>query len=195
MPSDMTLTTGNPAGATLTYSMPGASDVADPAPTVGCLPASGSTIPVGATTVTCTATDASGNQSSASFVATVAFVSSTTWTAGWGEPVATSGDTFIANSRRTIPIKVGMFANGVEQRSGHGWLSVAACAGGTTLGLDLDWDGGRWTGHLDASRLGGPGCYLVTAWLDGNAAGSFRLDVRGVDAAAAPTQAKPKAKP
>jgi X-Pro dipeptidyl-peptidase len=44
-----------------------ASDDLDDAPGVSCAPASGSAFPVGTTTVTCTATDASGNAKSGSF--------------------------------------------------------------------------------------------------------------------------------
>jgi hypothetical protein len=202
MPSDMTLTTGNPAGATLTYTAPGATDVADPAPTVGCSPASGSKVSVGTTKVTCTATDAAGNSTSGSFMVTVAFVSPTTWSATWGEPVASPGDTFVANYKRTIPIKVAILADGVAQTSGQAAVSIVGCAGGTPLSLALD-GGSPWTGHLDTSRLAGPGCYRVTAWLDGHAAGWIRLDLRGSDPAAAPatngtkasTEPKVKSKP
>ena len=196
MPSDITLTTGNPAGATLTYTAPGAIDVADPAPTVRCGPASGSTVPVGTTKVTCTATDEAGNHTSASFTATVTFVSPvspTSWTASWGEPVASPGDTFVANYKRTIPIKVAILADGAAQPSGLATVSVVGCGGGTALSVALSWDGSRWTGHIDTSQLAGPGCYRVTAWLDGHAASSFRLDLRGSDAAAAPATNGPKA--
>jgi hypothetical protein len=184
MPADMSLTTGNAGGTTLTYTAPTATDAVDPAPTVACAPASGSAIPVGATTVTCTATDAAGNHSSASFSATVTFVSPVAWSAVWGEPVATPGDTYATNGSRTIPVKVEIFSDGVEQTSGSAVLSVVGCDGGTPWTMALTWDAGRWNGHLDTSRLGGPGCYRVSASLDGNAAGSFRLDVRG-DAPAA----------
>jgi hypothetical protein len=53
-------------GATVTYLLPVAHDAADAAPTVQCAPASGSLFPIGETVVTCTATDSSGNRSSAS---------------------------------------------------------------------------------------------------------------------------------
>ena len=99
------------------------------------------------------------------------------------------------NGSRSIPVKVEIFADGVEQSGGHANLSVAACGGGTALEMALDWDAGRWNGHLDASRLAGPGCYTVTAWLDGNAAGSFRLEVRGAEAAAAAKGGKGNSKP
>ncbi len=59
-----------PAGQTsavVTYPPPTATDNV-PGVNVVCLPASGSTFPAGATTVTCTATDAGGNKSSCSFI-------------------------------------------------------------------------------------------------------------------------------
>jgi hypothetical protein len=49
-----------------------ASDAGDPAPLVVCIPPSGSFFPRGTTIVTCTATDASGNQSTCEFPVTVA---------------------------------------------------------------------------------------------------------------------------
>lgn len=48
-----------------------ATDVFDPAPVIVCTPPSGSFFPIGTTTVTCTATDASGNQSTCAFPVTV----------------------------------------------------------------------------------------------------------------------------
>jgi len=181
MPSNMALTTGNPSGTTLTYTAPTASDAGDASPTVACLPASGSSIPVGKTTVTCTATDASGNHSAKSFDVNVTFVSGVVWSAVWGEPVGTAAS-FAANPGRTIPVKVEIFANGVEQSSGDGELSVVSCGGGTPMTMPMTWDGNRWNGHLDTSAIGNPGCYNVTASLDGNTAGSFHLDLRGIAA-------------
>ncbi|MBI2301280.1 MAG: HYR domain-containing protein [Armatimonadetes bacterium] len=55
------------AGAVVTWAAPTATDVCDAAPGVKCSPASGSTFPLGATTVTVTASDASGNSSTATF--------------------------------------------------------------------------------------------------------------------------------
>jgi hypothetical protein len=192
LPADITLTTGNPAGATLTYAMPGANDLVDPSPTVVCAPASGSTIPVGTTTVTCTATDAAGNSTSGTFTATVTLSSSTTWSTLWGEPVPSNGDPFVVNGSRSIPVKVEIFADGVEQTSGGGVLSVVGCNGGTPLEMALSWENGRWTGKLDTSSLAGPGCYRVTASLDGNVAGSFRLDLRGGVPVSTPKGSKAK---
>ena len=70
-PAGLLAEQSNPAGAVVTYTAPAATDAADPNPTVVCVPPSGSTFAPGATTVTCTATDAAGNQSSVDFTITV----------------------------------------------------------------------------------------------------------------------------
>lgn len=58
------------AGAVVTYSVT-AIDDRDPSPVITCSPPSGSVFPLSTTTVSCTATDASGNSASASFTVTV----------------------------------------------------------------------------------------------------------------------------
>jgi HYR domain/WD40-like Beta Propeller Repeat len=55
-----------PDGAVVTYTVT-ATDADDPNPAVSCSPASGSVFPIGDTTVTCKATDASGNVATGSF--------------------------------------------------------------------------------------------------------------------------------
>jgi hypothetical protein len=61
---------GGIPGASVSYSVT-ATDDSDPTPTIVCVPPSGSIFPRGTTLVTCTATDASGNQSSCTFPVTV----------------------------------------------------------------------------------------------------------------------------
>jgi hypothetical protein len=60
----------SPAGVAVNYVV-GAVDDLDPRPVVVCVPASGALFPVGDTTVTCTATDTSGNVGTAGFLVTV----------------------------------------------------------------------------------------------------------------------------
>jgi hypothetical protein len=191
--ADVDVTTGDPAGAAVDIGSPVVSEAVDPHPTVSCSPASG-LFPVGTTGVTCTARDASGNEGSMSFLVTVHYVPPVTWTATWGEPVATNGSTFVANTGRTVPVKVRMFANGVEETSGAASLSVATCAGAPAGSLSMTYAGGRWTASVDTGTLGGPGCYVATASLDGNTAGSFRIDLRGADATPASNGPKGKSK-
>jgi hypothetical protein len=51
----------------VSFTTPAATDNYTPAPTVVCSPSSGSMLPAGTTTVTCTATDASGNTAQCTF--------------------------------------------------------------------------------------------------------------------------------
>jgi len=68
VPTDITISATSPNGAVVRYTMPSAVDEAgdSPAATVACSPASGSTFPIGTTTVTCTATDADDTPSAVS---------------------------------------------------------------------------------------------------------------------------------
>lgn len=191
VPADFSVTTNNPAGTAVTYIVPTATDAADPNPSVVCPPASGSSFAVGPTPVTCTATDATGNSMSAGFTVTVAFVPDVpdvpdvAWSVRWGEPVDGSPAGLVTNTSRTVPLKVRIFADGVEQTTGSASVRIVACGGDTALVIPLTWGSGRWGGHLDVSRLA-PGCYVAMATLNGNNAGSFALDVRGADATKLP---------
>ncbi len=66
LPSPAAAEATSGAGAAVAFSV-SASDNVDPAPSVSCTPASGSLFPLGSTTVSCKATDASGNSSTGSF--------------------------------------------------------------------------------------------------------------------------------
>jgi hypothetical protein len=67
LPASVAADATSASGATVHYTV-SASDDLDPAPLVTCTPASASMFPIGDTTVTCTATDASGNTAMESFV-------------------------------------------------------------------------------------------------------------------------------
>ena len=187
MPANVTVTTTSSTGGAVTFTDPTATDVVDTAPTVGCEPISGSTFPVGTTTVTCSATDASGNSSAATFDVTIDLDTPApghTATATWLEPVAASGGTLVANRGRTIPVKVRLFVDGRERQLGDAGLTIEPCAGGSGRYVDLVWSGGRWNHALDTSQFTGP-CYRVNATFDDLVAGAFTLELRGGEAAKA----------
>jgi len=71
VPETITATATSASGATVDYTVTG-TDAKDGTVAVTCEPASGSTFPVGTTTVNCTATDAAGNKSAGSFDVVVA---------------------------------------------------------------------------------------------------------------------------
>jgi len=70
LPAPISVMASGSSGAAVTYTA-SATDDTDPAPTVSCAPPSGSLFPIGTTTVTCTATDATGHSSTGSFTVTV----------------------------------------------------------------------------------------------------------------------------
>ena len=70
-PGDVTVGCDAPDGAVVTYDAT-AVDEFDPNPSLVCLPPSGGQFPIGATSVSCTATDGSGNAATCAFTVTVA---------------------------------------------------------------------------------------------------------------------------
>ncbi|MBN2117953.1 MAG: HYR domain-containing protein [Anaerolineales bacterium] len=70
LPADISVSAAGPAGAVVNYSA-SATDNLDPSVSVSCSPASGSTFPLGTTTVNCFATDLAGNTALGSFQVTV----------------------------------------------------------------------------------------------------------------------------
>jgi HYR domain len=187
--ADIDVTTSDPSGAVVDFGSPTLVEAVDPAPTASCTPAAGTKFPVGTTVVTCTARDASGNTSTTNFSVRVHLVQ--TLQALWEDPVGASAGIAV-NGARTVPVKVQLLVGGQPVVSGTGRLDVVACGGGPAVMTDdlAIQSNGRWMGHLDTGGLT-PGCYQVVASVDGQAIGSFRMDVRG-DATGA---SKPAAKP
>ncbi|MGK2849882.1 MAG: HYR domain-containing protein [Candidatus Limnocylindrales bacterium] len=190
---DQTVTTDDPAGTVLAFDPPVVADVVDPAPVVTCDPPAGAAIPVGTTTVTCTATDASGNAAAASFAVSVAYVPSHVASGTWGEPVGQGTTVFVANRGRTLPLKVVLAVDGVARSTGDAILTVTPCGGGAAVVRTLTFGGGRWDAALDTSDLTGS-CHVVTASLDGLDATSFRLELSGAEAAAESAKASARAR-
>jgi hypothetical protein len=73
VPGHLAVSTTDPAGAVVPFAA-SSRDLVDGAGATSCTPASGSVFPVGATTVTCSRTDAAGNRAQASFTVTVGLV-------------------------------------------------------------------------------------------------------------------------
>lgn len=71
IPFDFTVVTSSPTGEAVSYSA-SASDVVDGSVPITCTPPSGSTFPLGTTSVTCTASDSTGNTATGGFLLTLA---------------------------------------------------------------------------------------------------------------------------
>lgn len=187
VPLGLELQTAHAGGAILAYALPTATDVVDADPTVACNPAPGATAPLGDSEVTCTATDDSGNQASATFPVHVALVSAT-----WESPVGGDPPVLVGNHGRTVPVKVQLWVDGVALTSGRVDLVAGPCGGAPSLTVPMEWrsDSVRWFAHLDTTLLPGPGCYTVGASVDGGAGPSFTLDLRGAVEASAPGRSR-----
>jgi hypothetical protein len=99
VPGNQTREATSAAGAVVSYTAPTASDLVDGAVPVTCSPASGSTFPLGTTTVTCTATDHAGNGASASFTVSVGY----SWS-GILQPINADGSSVFRRGS-TVPVK------------------------------------------------------------------------------------------
>jgi hypothetical protein len=114
-PSEVAATSSD--GATVTFE-PSATDIVDGGSSIVCVPASGRVFPIGVTTVTCTATDASGNSSTASFTIKVT-----------GLPTITTVSA----------------ANAVYDGLPHGATATAAGSGGFTASVPVGYSGASGT--------------------------------------------------
>lgn len=99
LPDTMTATASSAAGATVLYPEPAATDDTDGPLPVSCTPASGSTLPLGATTVTCSATDAAGNTGTAEMTVMVTVA----W-GSWRAPLNSDGSS-VWRAGATVPVK------------------------------------------------------------------------------------------
>ncbi len=188
VPSDISVEATGSDGAVVTWTDPTAVDDVDPGPVVACDPASGSMFPVGATKVTCTATDASGNAASATFDVTVS-PPAHEMLVSWSAPMAGDSELVVHPNGRTIPVRVEVTVDGALLTASSGYAptlrldDVPACepvvaatvAGSTDLGA-MRWQDGRWALNVDARSLA-PGCWRLVVVVDGADAGYAMLRV------------------
>jgi len=136
LPANIVRTATSSAGAVVTYSAT-ATDAVDPKPTVVCSPLSGGTFAPGTTTVTCTATDGTGNHSSGSFKVTVGFDFR-----GFFAPVdnAPTANTMKAGSTAPIKFQVTDGAGGYISSLSivSVWSGVISCTSETGLEDSLE---------------------------------------------------------
>jgi predicted metallo-beta-lactamase superfamily hydrolase len=132
LPSDISVfATGN-SNAIVTYSA-SATDLVDGPVPVNCSPASGSTFPIGQTTVNCSATDAHGNMATGSFHVNVSY----NWS-GFFQPIDNLPVLNRVKAGSAIPVKFSLGGNqGLNIfAAGYPVSTVTAC--GTTTTDDVE---------------------------------------------------------
>jgi hypothetical protein len=128
LPADVTATATSTSGAAVTYTSPTATDAVDGTVPVSCDgPASGSTFPLGTTTVSCSATDSSGNEARGSFEVNVVY----SW-AGVVQPINGGGtlntfsdDTSLFKLGSTIPVKFELTGDSADVTNATASISVS----------------------------------------------------------------------
>ena len=187
MPGDIEATTTG-ASKVVTWTDPTATDDVDPAPTVSCAPASGSAFDLGTTTVTCTASDASSNTSSATFDVTVT-LATPTLTGTWAKPLDAGVPALTGRSGRNVPLKLTVSAGGRAQGpadiAAPSLLvqSLAACSSSASV-IEMQnagrfaWSGGAWQMGLDTSALG-TGCMRLVARVNGETVATAIIELNG----------------
>ena len=181
-------TTGT--SAVVSWPAPSATDDQDDPPVVTCNPPSGSSFPLGTTTVTCSATDHAGHVATSTFPVTVRAV---TAGATFDRPIDASPVTNLVKLGRVIPVKALVTVDGAPVTGPsilpvHLQASSISCtltgaedsvevyaAGSSNAGNLLRWDAsaGRWTYNLDTSAFGlqANSCYRVSVYYGGTVVG------------------------
>ena len=133
LPGNITVAATSASGAVVTYAASATDNVNGSVP-VTCVPSSGSTFPIGTTTVNCSATDATSHTATGSFTVTVTGVTPYAFT-GFLSPLVTAANTDGASAStsfsggtfqlgKAIPIKWRLKLNGVVVTD-RGSLSAA----------------------------------------------------------------------
>ena len=103
VPDAITVPATSTNGAVVTFTSPQANDACDGPVAVSCTPASGSTFPVGTTTVTCSASDHLGYRRTATFAVTVNPLPQISWS-GVLQPINADGSS-VFKTGRVVPVK------------------------------------------------------------------------------------------
>jgi hypothetical protein len=127
LPSPITTLATSASGAVVTYTA-NASDLVDGAITPSCAPVSGTTFPLGTTTVNCSASDAHSNSATGSFTVTVNYNFT-----GFFQPVDNAPTVNAVKAGSAVPIKFSLGGNmGLNIfANGYPAVTVSSCAGST----------------------------------------------------------------
>lgn len=161
VPADITLAATSASGAEVDY-VAAFTDSGSGIVTRGCTPATGSTFPIGATTVTCVATDAGGNNNSKSFTITVrksAFlVNGRVTVSGTAKVGATlTAESTVVTTPAATQTSGQWLRNGnpIDSATGTSYVLTSTDVGATILYRQTDARGG-YTDALSFSNSVGP---------------------------------------
>ncbi|MGI8708072.1 MAG: HYR domain-containing protein [Actinomycetota bacterium] len=119
--ADVSVTATGQSGAVVNYTSPATHDAVDGNGTATCTQASGSTFPIGNTTVTCSATDLHGNTATGSFTVKVLYGQDGL---GIRQPINID-NTSLFSRGRAVPVKFGLLNDEHNGFNTSGWTVTA----------------------------------------------------------------------
>jgi hypothetical protein len=168
VPANINVVATSAAGATVSYGPVTATDLVDGTVAATCDKVSGSVLPLGKTTVTCTAKDKAGNASTKSFVVNV--------TVSWGgfqQPINADG-TSVFKSGSTIPVKFRLSGASVTATNLDArlyWTKISNGVAGTETeavatsaaseGNQFRYSDGQYIFNLNTKSMSGEGTYQL----------------------------------
>jgi Calx-beta domain/HYR domain len=185
MPSDINETAPSSVGAVIDYTNPKASDLVDGNNVaVNCSPPSGSTFPLGKTTVTCSATDKAGNKAEESFKVSMTYA----WS-GLSQPInggstpEYSDDTSVFKLGSTVPVKFTL-TNASAGIAGAEAKLYAAKVTNQVVGTEVETTSTAAAGSGNLFRYDATSDQYVFNWsTKGLTAGTYQLRVDLTDGA------------
>ncbi len=182
VPADLVVEATSANGANVTYS-PSAVDLVDGSPTVGSDPPSGSLFPLGTTTVTVTARDATGNQGSKQFAVTVVDHTAPAVTGAFGPLLlVTSGGTVTLPDyagQATVVDAVGV--TNVSQNPPAGTVEQAGVVRVTVTALDAAGNAGTNAFDVTVVDPAGFTSQPISKFVHEGAAASFTVTATGTE--------------
>jgi hypothetical protein len=128
LPGDLTVAATSASGASVSFTATATDAVDGPVP-VTCTPASGSLFALGTTTVSCSASDHSGNTATGSFTVTVSYDFGPGTSCGIQQPINVDGSSVFKG--KSIPVKFKLCGASAGITSANATLSIALISGGT----------------------------------------------------------------
>jgi hypothetical protein len=133
VPANITVDSTGPGGVVVTFVVSAFDDI-DGVLTPTCSPASGATFPLGVTTVTCTATDSSQNEGSATFTVTVAIKTYALTVIAVNGTVAKAPNQALYNHGTTVALTA-------TPASGYHFVNWSGAVNGTANPINVVMDG------------------------------------------------------
>lgn len=169
VPTDRVVGATSSTGASVVYPTPSATDLVDGSVATVCSPPSGSSFPLGKTTVTCSAADGHGNIATASFTVWVVYQVQFPLA-----PIKADGSS-VFKLGSTVPVKFSLFGAGAGITDTTARLTLQRVNGSEPVGDPVDATPSGNSSADNTFRYDPPGIYIFNWSSKGLSVGSYEL--------------------